>query len=256
MTYKNSKRSIGGSFDFESMICNLFKNDLSSSPSQKGQAELDELMFEEIAKAAREGRDVVPLSNPKCLNQEELESIKVSLFHERTHYWQFISSPLLQHHFIHSLDKLRFELSRLGGNAYHICSLHTEELESKENLDLSIASFNAHFSHVDVTPHMIKEAIPISRDQLTEMLLLYLPHEGSENMVLVGYGARLGFETRDETVSIPFNGRYLVESASFISEQLFSGNKLPKVNQLTRSNLLRCLGILASFAWAAICVGK
>jgi len=220
----------GGSFNFSTLVCELFKHDQMRPWST--QEECDPLIFtmwkEEIARQAPRKTDVLPMRNPRKDGQmDDLISI---LFHERYHYWQLLSSTFVQLQFISQLEILRREIDHLKGHSHYVCSFLVNDLVLDDRLFDQSWSWTAHFERVHVTPQMIVGSKELCDDPSTEILELCLPHGRSASTYVKAFGARLCSSLGEAPYVFPFNGRYLLESSAAVAQSLFTKHPFPALD--------------------------
>lgn len=185
------------------------------------------------------GRDTFPLMH---LPQDLPLKTDIVLFHERIHYWQLLSCSNMQIHFFNYLDKIRTEVMKRKGNYWKICGqLVSNDTSSFDLVAESLESYQSHMYSVNVLPNMIKAMNLISTSPLTDMPYMELPHK-TDKKFLPAYGAVLGFESGN-IVFFPFNGVYLMESATYISQLLYQGRSLPHVEDINTKEDLKILGM-------------
>jgi len=259
---------IEGNYNFESLFCNLFRVDMASPDLVHPPRSHSDLTTETLLQAAeasfhaRRAADAVQIQR---LPDNLPPSTAPVLFHERLHYWQMISCPKLQWHFVLFLDKLRAQVAAAGGLPHWICGqTYAEQLVPPEILEESLKSIDAEFAVYPMTlsqenlrtgklPPIFDSVDRLGENWITtgdapdgawptSQLLLGLPH--SPGKKLIGYGAMLMFPAASEKVVIfPFNGLYLMESAAYISQQLYEGRPLPKPEQLDEIEDQKYLGV-------------
>ncbi|MBB4155749.1 hypothetical protein GGQ80_003674 [Sphingomonas jinjuensis] len=113
-----STPTYGGSFAWINLICRFFRHDvdpLSRPPPLTGSVEARAML---AAMAADNLSDMLDIGPLPLLNDEGVAS---TVFHEQVHYWQLLSSPLLQSLFITALQKIRLVVAMNGGTALSIC---------------------------------------------------------------------------------------------------------------------------------------
>lgn len=111
------RTKIDGSFNWETLLCRFFLNDLDPfapiSPAQPLEP-----MALLAAQRAKQGSDG---SLMRVLPERELLEVQQTLFHEEVHYWQLLSSPFLQSLFLSALQKTRLVVAANGGNPHAVC---------------------------------------------------------------------------------------------------------------------------------------
>ncbi|MBI5549857.1 MAG: hypothetical protein HY911_00015 [Desulfobacterales bacterium] len=232
MQPENKTAAIHGAFAFDSLLCHLFSASFNQ-PEGIDRQRSDKLRSYHAFTAgyfSKQGRDALTIEH---LPAEKMAPLTRALFHERVHYWQLIGSPLLQLGFTLHLERMRMGANSLGGRPDLIAGQHLWQ-EPKpgtaEQLEELLSSQEAHFGWVPVSEKMIQIPNWIHRDPLTAMPFLHMPHVNGK--ILPAYGALLGFGMQRKYVIVPFNIRYLLESAAVVSEALREGEGLPKPGNL------------------------
>jgi hypothetical protein len=113
-------RRFGGSFSWESLLCRFAAHDidpLAESPAPdlsraRSIAAVASIAADEWADI--DVQDVLP-----DLNEQAVRS---TLFHEQVHFWQLISSPLLQSIFLTGLQKIYLVTEANGGRSEGVCA--------------------------------------------------------------------------------------------------------------------------------------
>ncbi len=247
-----TKRIFGGSFDFESVVTNLFSKDLGWKSQLRNAENISDqnLMFAyDIAKNAGKGINSFPW---RRLSDRISKNADATLFHERIHYWQMISCPLQQHRYLVYLDTIRMNLIKVGEDPYTLCGEDDGFLDLSLNEEM-VNSAEANFKQYDLTLSIKDTANKISLPEAFKniqikgvdwikskttgyeeipfaQLFLLLPHSSRKS--LPAYGALMHFKDHDKYVIIPFTALYLMESVAHLSQLLYERKSLPKITQL------------------------
>jgi len=204
-----------GSFGFETFLCQLFRPiDPLAELNRQQTADLPLLMV--MADASRRMSDVCPwreFSDAVRANTREV------LFHERVHYWQLLSTSAMQRQVVNSLATLRQAIELYGGNKFALWG----GVPSSVDQTVKDAEFlYENFEWKGVNIEWTYETVSFGKSPPTSLTrVLY----GFDIFTLLeGYVADLGFDSPDAgTLRLPLVGRYLMESAAYVSEQLFCG---------------------------------
>jgi hypothetical protein len=215
-------------------VCELFKHDEMRLWST--QQERNPLIYtywrhtwkQEIARQVPRKTDVLPIRN--IPSEGQMDNLIGTLFHERYHYWQLLSSTFVQLNFIIQLEILRRDIDRLKGHADFICSLLVNNLISNDKMFEHSWSWAAHFERICVTPQMIVGSMELCSDPRIEILELRLPHGRSASTHLQAFGARLCSHSGGVPDVFPFNGRYLLESSAAVAQSLFAKHPFPALD--------------------------
>jgi hypothetical protein len=162
---------------------------------------------------------------------------RARIFHERMHYAALVSYPVLQLHALHGLEQLRVELGEREGYPAFVAG------ETSSHVTADASSIR---SASDATKTLLLgEAEPWS-SEVTSVA-------GADGAGIVGAGmtppdghrmpgAAGVLRFRESDVIIPFSGENLLESAAFISQCLFQGQEIPRVDEVTTAHEARYLG--------------
>jgi len=225
-------KSVHGSFSFQNLLCHLFESNLAPStvPEHFAISSRQLTMLRGVAEYAHSGEDSLPLSN---MTPELAARTRGTLFHERMHYWQLISSPVHQLAFTIDLEKLRANVKRIGGRSHLIGGQLTGDIVLTEHeLHEFTTSNEAHFLPTEFTDNMVVDVTPVAIDPRTAMAHLMLPHGSGVTKRLPAYGALMEFENQKTVVRVPFTARPLLESAAYLSELLYQEYDLPHPQRL------------------------
>ena len=234
MTKEPSPR-ITGRFDMETAICNLFHLDAHPLSQLGLQKKLNpETTYRNIAAHAHQLSDSFPIG---WFAAELPPQIRATLFHERVHYWQLLSCPLQQTMFIDFLHRLGTGVEKMGGNSNLVCWAPSLPHDTQYAKETSRVQFRN-----DIEDSIIRTLNEVSAAPYAAMPYCEIPF--GRDGVYPEYGAILGFEKEGaaEKLLFPLNGRYLMESAAYISEMLYMNQPLPNTTWIDNKESLPYLG--------------
>lgn len=214
-----------GSFSLESALCRMFRTDISPSSERHPRDETLRRYARSMAFAdARRGADSIPQGRLPDLPSPSA----ARLFHERLHWWQLSSYPLLQRRFLLALQQLRGHVRARGGNHHLIGGTwEFDEPANSENLRVACKVTDEEIYWNALQHDMIVSSDRISDPQLTYQVLFFLPSPGANGGQRPCYGAALGFEGSREIAFVAFTLQALLESAAYVSQLLFEGKEPP-----------------------------
>jgi hypothetical protein len=218
-----------GRFQFAELLCLLSSE--HGPPRIREEVAKEEITHATLcvsaADSARSGTDHFPIEElPKEMSTETA----ISIFHERIHYWQYISSPLLQQQFLTELDRIALSVAKAGGDWRQI-TISLRAISDPASVIRMHEIFRSQNSLFDMGSARIAGIDRIVCDPPALQVFYLRPL--SETVATPGYGAVM--ELPDgEAVSVPFTTVALAESAAYVSECLRAG-RTP--NRLTNSTL-------------------
>lgn len=219
-----------GSFSFETLLCNIF-SDHSASKNVEHKVNHFPRYAAEISQ--RYGTDAI---NMKSILKEDISpELHRLLFHERTHFWQLIACPLQQYRFVLFLENFGFSIEDQQGDRRKIAGYDPINITTRDHIQRCLADVDAHFRVRDVEEINIKGFLgPNMIDERTDMPLLLLPHPFSSQYP--GYGGVMTFDLEHDVVLVPFTAQNLLESATKVSQDLYTGSLLAKPAHLDEKN--------------------
>jgi hypothetical protein len=219
-----------GSFSFETTLCRLFRTDISDRLSRKVPSKFDDYIRILAASSAKSGSDFLFQS---ALPTDLPDTVGARLYHERLHWWQLVSYPLMQSRFLLHLQQLRIQVRELGGQ-YRLIGGFAELDEPGDteqfNACLEVADTELYWNAL--TPDMVQSFDCIAEDPYTCQVFFYLPANSITGGRRPAYGAMLGFGPGHDIVHIAFTAQSLLESAAYISQLMFEGQEPPVVESL------------------------
>jgi hypothetical protein len=175
------------------------------------------------------------------LTAELPKSSASKLFHEKVHYWQLVSYPLMQSRFLLTLQRLKKRIATRGGRSDlvggHPCFAATDN-----DLEKCLRVADGDIDWHDIQPHEVRSFDCILKDPFTYQLFFLLPPDPKTGESRPAYGAALGFGSSHQLVHIPFTARALFESAAYINELLFAGREIPEPGELDADDAKLYLG--------------
>ncbi|HXH38277.1 MAG TPA: hypothetical protein VNN08_06590 [Thermoanaerobaculia bacterium] len=229
------------SFSFETALCQLFETEIN--PDHHGtttQRAVDEILLFTAEHVANIGADFIPQGQ---LPPHLTSATNARLFHERLHWWQLASYPLMQLRFLLLLSQLRANIKAQGGNYQVIGGLaEFDEPEQFRHFARSREVADADLYWNALTPGMVTDFNCISEEPYTYQVFFYLPPNSVTREQRPAYGAALGFGKHHDIIHVAFTAQALLESAAYISQLLFEGQEPPIVESLDDPNLRVYLG--------------
>lgn len=206
-----------GSFGFEAFLCQLFRQiDPVAELNRKQTVDLQ--VLKQMADASRRMSDICPWRE---FSDEIRAATREVLFHERVHYWQLLSTSAMQRQVVNSLAHLRWAIELDGGKKFAVWGGVPASIDRTVQ-DARFLYENFDWNGLDI--EWTHETVSYGQGPPTSLTrVLY----GFDVFTLVeGYVADLGFDSSDAgTVRLPLVGRYLLESAAYVSEQLLRGRQ-------------------------------
>lgn len=202
----------GGAFTWESLACRFFQHDIDPlNPAFAEVASDHELVAIMASLNIDEWGDIATLAVLPDVGDEDVAS---TLFHEQVHYWQIISSPLLQSLFLTALQKIRLVVNANGGRATAICGEAGADIRLDlvtEGLLRARTLMSSPFTDVDV-----RWQVEIVADPPTDVAALScrLPDDDRE---WPGFVAALGYGAPDRRL-VQADLCSLTESSALASE--------------------------------------
>jgi hypothetical protein len=214
---------VEGSFSLESALCRMFRTDISPGSERHPLDETLARYGRSLASAdSSRGADSVPQRRLPDLPPP----IAARLFHERLHWWQLCSYPLLQWRFLLVMQQLRGHVRARGGNHHLIGGTwEFDEPGHSDNLRVACKVADEEIFWNALQPNMIVSSDRINHPQLTYQVFFFLPSPGANGGQRPCYGAALGFEGRRDIAFVAFTALALLESAAYVSQLLFEGKE-------------------------------
>ncbi len=218
-----------GSFNFRTLICELLQSGLTTTePYLKGDESQFALLY--TAFAARRMVDAFrSVSLPQGLSSESL----AKLHHERVHYWQFISSPILQFRFVCFLASVATEIAALDGRAEEICGSGlvgykpVVDVNAYRGMATRLRTIeDADSRWHDVTPEEVTGAYYFDVDRSVGIVTFLISTKLGEHYPAAG----AVFRHVQSEYFVPFTVKPLIESAALLSQMLFQKKPLPLVD--------------------------
>jgi tetratricopeptide (TPR) repeat protein len=228
MTDSSPEWHAEGRVSFTTFVTDLLRTDqsiLDDGNFSFPDARAAQLMFWHLAQqGAKNGMDNIYLTTlPDGLSRDSLSR----LFHERVHYAQLLSYPLLQLKFLHDLEELRVRVAHRGGRADVICG----ETDSDRTAQLPDVLQEKQFMNA------IMEGDP--QVEATDMVtipgggrdagLVAARFAGPGGRRMPGFAGVLLFG--ESPLLVPFNASNMLESAAYITQLLFEGAPLPRMTE-------------------------
>lgn len=205
-------RALEASFSLESLVCNLFGSDVAAPRADGLSSPVDVAYAAFLAAQARAGRDsMLMVPYPTDLSAES----EANLFHERVHYWQFVSTPMRQHGFMYRLMALKESVRELGGAHANVAGAAFDTAAELAGL---VADDDHTFLPFDLDPSMVRGSNQVAHELETHMLF-YMRQVG--RLAYPGYAALM--RLREGAALFPFSGKSIMECAAHVSELLFRG---------------------------------
>ena len=208
------ERKYGGSFAWKSLISRFFDHDIDPFLDKLDFDGYDEHWAVLAGIQANFWSDTDSLA---VLPDIAEAAVRPTHFHEEAHYWQMLSSPLLQSVFLTALQKIRLVVKANEGRWEFICGEPgcDEHLElTAHALDWAQTLMKSEFSDVEVRwEREIVDSPPTGVAAFTATGGLY-------NHQYAGYVAALGYGGRERRlVSVDLTS--LTESAAYVAEMKF-----------------------------------
>jgi hypothetical protein len=211
-----------GAFGFETLLCQLFRQ-IDPLAELDRQRPVNTFVLKRMAAAARRMSDVFV---PQWLTDEVRQATRDILFHERVHYWQVLSTSAMQRHIVNSLAHLQLAIELAGGKKMSVWAGGSIDPQGTVK-DAKFLYENLNWSGVSVFWNYEKRDLGSSPTTSLTRVLLGLNLE----TLIEGYVADVAFESAEAGVArVPLVGRYLLESAAYVSEQLFKGEEVGRLS--------------------------
>jgi hypothetical protein len=215
-----------GRISYTSFITDMLRTDQSILDENSFPfSDFVEKMFWTMAQlGARSGMDNIWATQlPKDLSKET----RARLFHERVHYAQLLSYPLLQLRFLHQLEELRIRVAQRGGLAAMICG----ETASDMTGDLSEVLREKGIIDTIVMgdSHVESDDVATAGEGASDVGVMTVRMTSPEGEQMPGWSGVLRFGESYQLV--PFTGLNMLESAAYITQLLFEGAPLPRLTE-------------------------
>ncbi|MBX6383881.1 MAG: hypothetical protein IRZ07_13050 [Microbispora sp.] len=214
-----------GRFRFGDLLTQLLRTDAFAEEIPHPREDLIRALFLPSVRAGIPSRmDLFPLVE---LPDPLPPHTEARIFHERTHYWQYLASPLLQQRFFLELEKIAIGVARAGGDREQI--LASRPPEDPAGVFRLMVATEADCSWFDLRDTHLLGGQQVDFPLGTFQVLYARPNDLG---VTYGYGAAL--ELPDgQTALVPFTALALAESASQVAECASSGKPPPRLERNT-----------------------
>ena len=215
-----------GKISFTTLVTDLLRTgqsvlDDGSFPFPDARAA--QLTFWNLAHVGAEtGVDNILLTElPDGLSKDSL----ARLFHERVHYAQLLSYPLLQLKFLHELEELRARVAQRGGEPAVICG----ETDSDRTAPLSEVLQEKQFMSaiMEGSPKVDDPDIVTIPGGGRDAGLVRAQFIDPSGRQMPGFAGVLLFG--ESPLLVPFNASNMLESAAYVTQLLFEGAPLPRM---------------------------
>lgn len=207
-----------GAFGFETLLCQLFRQ-IDPIAELDRQPTVDTAILQRMAAAAKRNSDVFA---PRFLTADLQQATRGVLFHERVHYWQVLSTSAMQRHIVNSLNHLQLAIELDGGKKMAVWGGGSPDPKGTVQ-DAKFLYENLNWSGLSVFWNYETVALPNAPGTTLTRVQMGMDLE----TLIEGYVADLAFEDAEAgTARVPLVGRYLFESAAYVSEQLFQGEPI------------------------------
>jgi len=207
-----------GRFQFAELLCRL-SSEYGILPTRR-EASMEELTYTMLLASAadseRSGTDHFVIEQMPDDMSDETSS---SIFHERIHYWQYISSPLLQRQFLTELDRIALNVAAAGGKWQQLM-ISLNAISDPASVIRTHAIFRAQNTLFDMATARIAGVDEVRSDLRTLQVFYLRPLP--PNAVTPGYGAVMELPG-GEAAQVPFTTVALAESAAYVTECLRAG---------------------------------
>jgi hypothetical protein len=221
--------SLHGEFDFEHLVCSLLGSselrEFGARDAILGEWADANMFLGEAGRRARRGEDYVyvrrlPTTKPAGLDRK--------LFHERIHYWQSMSTPILQYGMILRLDRMK-TAAHAKHASYKAIAGNYYAREDGRRVDDAWQQFQATFGTFSITEDMIRGGDQIDYPTATALLFTERHAVGS-SQILPAYVALMAYEDPESVPTLlPLTAAPLLEGFAYASELLFSGEPIPRL---------------------------
>jgi hypothetical protein len=218
-----------GRFQFAELLC-LLSSEYGPPPTRR-EASMEEIATTMLrvsaADSERSGTDHFAIEQ---LPDDMSDETSSSIFHERIHYWQYISSPLLQQQFLTELDRIALNVAAAGGN-WRQLMISVNAISDPASVIRTHEIYRAQNTVFDMgAAARIAGADQVSYDLPTLQVFYLRPLP--PNAVTPGYGAVM--ELPDgEAAHVPFTTVALAESAAYVTECLRAGRTPGRLTDTT-----------------------
>ncbi|MDR3635973.1 MAG: hypothetical protein P4L84_19380 [Isosphaeraceae bacterium] len=224
-----------GSLSFQSLVCELFNNDVGDNPVEFAEANhLSEAFRINVKFNTMICKDTYafPLGIEVSLSEQSQKKV----FHERCHYWQVLTSGIFQYRFLLYLDKLKAVVASKGGSASSICGIDDNvEEELFQGQDITAGVLDATLYDFSEVRPVGPEALVVSKSPLTALWEVRVPARYRIGPSVAAWHVGLGFSDPGKVeVVFPLTGRHLIESAAYVSELQYSDADIPEVRDLVQ----------------------
>lgn len=216
-------RRFEGRFRFGDLLTQLLWTDfVGDEPSHPQEDLLLEVFLPSIRAGILHRTDSVPLVQ---LPDNLPPYTHARIFHERTHYWQYLASPLLQQRFFLELEKIANGVAQAGGDRDRV--LASRPPVDPAGLFKLMVQTDADCSWFDLNDTHLLGWNEVDFPSATFHVFYARPNVLGTTY---GYGAALGLPD-GETALVPFTALALAESASQVAECMYKGTPVPRLER-------------------------